>query len=413
MSMLLDRAPRLTKPNLAKNVSDGCALDIHESVVLIKQIPNLITSAAVESPPSGVSTAEVQRRVAMLHSVLEPMKNHVESMRFARKLKEYKHLVRIHTQRLKAEEEAKKRNAEEERSRNEQERNLNESKVLYYQGLNDVFSQKIFQCKARNHEAMLNIIAKGKEAEENRALKLEKHMRDREMKQLALQKRQNANMERVRSVNSRYHNENTLNQLRKQQEAEIRALEVKMRLDFVRKYRILSIAAKNSNRYNSKTLTELERTGSGSNSKSYEKLMEELETKHKQQQERYAEQKAAQQEYQNVHTLQVANRRLQQKNNALSLVEEKIAHDEKIIENLNEKMSKIKKTKKAQDLKRNESRLNTIADIEMHKIRAEQIESKRQIEFSIKSFQRWNARVNSMLGRIQGVHNTNKNLDDE
>ncbi|CCW61003.1 unnamed protein product [Phytomonas sp. EM1] len=391
----------LNRSRLAVTVPNLSSLDMRESVALINQITNLLADVAANPPLPGVPTTEIESQMVMLQSVLDPIKEHVAAMRMARKLKEQQHLEKVYRQRVETAEKTKKKNEETEKYTTEQQQRIKDTKSFYYQSLNKGVAEKASQCRARNEDALLSIINKGEETERSRSRRLEKLRRDRAMKQLELRRRRLENMERARSVYSRCHIQRTMEHLASQQAAEMRAKEVEAKLDSVRKSRISTVAARCYSRCDAKASIDEESARSLPNLKNYEELLEKLEAKHRQQQERCAEQKAAHLEYQRMRANYAANRHLRQKTNALRLIEENIARNEAIMERFNQKMQRIKQLKEAQISECKESRKNLIHDIEVHKSRADQIQAQREIDILYKNYRRWNHRGACMIEKVR------------
>ncbi|KAG5499209.1 hypothetical protein JIQ42_04021 [Leishmania sp. Namibia] len=352
-------------------------------------------------PPAGVRTAEVERRIALIHCALDEVKRLNAEARWRIELRSNQRFLETCERRIKAEEEAEKKRQEAEKQRLAQVEEMRAMQQAYYKERNDRTDAKAHHCRAHNEEVQEQTVMKAGTNEERRTRNLANLDAERQRKNKELHDREQAKQEYARMLRERQAAKDAQKQAEKTRLAEIHRQEMEAKLSAIRESKRCKWAAKKEASRsksvlvwkNGEAILETQR-------KNHDNLVEELEQRQRQQALRYAEEKAEQEAYlqqrQQVH----AARQERQQENLIKLLDKRVSRGVEIVKNAEEKKERAEQVKERHAVQYVEAGKLLDEDVRLHLQRARRLQERRTNESLVQNYRRWNHRAARIMKEL-------------
>ncbi|KPI88013.1 hypothetical protein ABL78_2889 [Leptomonas seymouri] len=353
-------------------------------------------------PPAGVSTAETERRVALIQSALDEVKRRHAEVRWQIELRHNERYLNTCARRMQAEEEAERKRQYAEKQRREQVESMRDVQVTYYRSRNDRIDSKAQKCRVYTERVQEETVERAGSNEERRRRNLSKLAAERRRKQQELREREQAKQAYASEVRERRAAQIARDQEEKALLAEIHQQEMEMKLTAIRESKKAKwMAKREASCAKSKVVWENGKAILETVLKDHDKLIEELNQRQKQQEERYADNKAEREAYllQRAQNHSIYQERQQE---ALRrLIELRVSRGEEIVKKAEEKKEKAEKAKLRQATQFAEAGRELDEDIVRHQMRARRLQQLQHNAALRQNYRRWNHRAARIMEELR------------
>lgn len=384
----------------AKSAADDYAL-CQEYNSYIVQLRGLLEETTGQ-PPAGVSSAEVERRIALIQSALDEVEQRNADARFRMELRHNQRFLDTYARRIQAEEEAEQKRQYAEKQRRAQVEEMRSVQVAYYKDRNDRADAKAQLCRTHNEKAQEETVERAGTNEERRTRNLSKLAAERQRRQRELHDREQAKQQYARQVRERRAMQSAREQAEKARQAEVHRQEMEVKLMAIRDAKKSKWSAKKeASRAKSEIVWENGEAILETVRKDHSKLVEELNQRQKQQADRYAENKAEQESYLRQRAQYRATRQERQQETLRKLVDQRLNRGMEIVKEAEEKREKAERAKEMQATQYVEAGKELDEDILRHQQRAQQLQDQRYNDSLNQNYRRWNHRAARIMEELR------------
>ncbi|KPA73469.1 hypothetical protein ABB37_09794 [Leptomonas pyrrhocoris] len=384
----------------AKGTTDDYAL-CQEYASYIAQLRGLLEETTGQ-PPRDVSIAEVEHRVALIQSALDEVERRNAETRWRIEMRQNQRFLDTYARRIKAEEEAERKRQYEEKQRRAQVEEMRSMQVAYYKDRNERTDAKAQQCRTHNEKAQEETVERAGTNEGRRTRNLANLAMERQRKQKELHDREQMKQTYARQVRERRAAQTAREQAKKAREAEIHSQEIEMKLATIRESKMSKWSAKKAaSRAKSKVVWENGEAILETVRRDHDKLVSELNQRQKQQEERFAENKAEQESYLRQRAQFHAARQEQQQATLRRVIEQRVSRGTEIVKGAGEKKERAERAKERQAAQYVEAGRELDEDISLHQQRAQELQEQRYNAALVQNYRRWNHRAARIMEELQ------------
>ncbi|GET89706.1 hypothetical protein, conserved [Leishmania tarentolae] len=366
----------------------------------IAQLRGLLAETTGQ-PPAGVRTADVERRITLIHSALDEVERLSAEARWRIELRNNQRFLDIYERRIRMEEEAEQKRQMAEKEHMAQVEEMRSMQVAYYKDRNCRTDAKAHQCRAHNEHVQEQTVVKAESNEERRMRRLATLDAERQRKQKELHDREQARQDYARAVRERQAKKDAEKLAEKARLAEIHEQEMETKLCAIRESKRSKWAMKKEASRaksivvwkNGEAILETQR-------KDHDCLVEELEQKQRQQASRYAEEKAEQEAYIQQRRQFHAARQERQQENLRKLVDKRVARGIEIVKEAEDKKERAALAKERQATQYVEAAKQLDEDVQRHRERARALQERRANESLEQNYKRWNQRAARIMEEL-------------
>lgn len=356
------------------------------------------------TPPSGVNTAEVEHRIALIQSALDEVQRRGAETRWRMELRQNQRFLDTYTRRINAEAEAEQKRQYADKQRRAQVEEMRSIQVAYYKDRNDRTDAKALQCRSHNVQAQVEAVERAGSNEERRTRNLANLASERQRKQRELHDREQAKQEYARQVRDRRAAQSAQEREEKARLAQIHSQEMEDKLAAAREAKRSTWAAKRAtSRARSQVVFENGEAVLETIQMDHSRLVEEMHQRHRQQAERYSEGKTEQEAYLRQRAQLRVTRQERQQDTLRRLVDQRVSRGDAIVKGADKKREKAQRAKERQAAHYSEAARELDEDIPRHKLRAEQLQEEQYNAALRQNYRRWNHRAARIIQELQAA----------